>query len=169
MTITLPTTTAHLAEGQHRHPLHHGSPPASSYWRIPHYLGGGLRTRRAQGPMMSRSSWVATLFRSSPLPPRFHPYSLSTTTRASPPLFSTSGNPVVFSLQPLHRRESGTDASPPVFPHPTSVVIATTTHRPFVWTYSMATPLGEHPHHTLPRRLRMHCSLQGVYIFLFLK
>ncbi|PBK81102.1 hypothetical protein ARMGADRAFT_1091649 [Armillaria gallica] len=86
MTITVPTT-AHLAERQHRHPLHYGSPPASSYWKIPHYLGGGLRTRRVQGPTMPWLSWVATLFRSPLLLPRFHPYSLATTTRASPPRF----------------------------------------------------------------------------------
>ncbi|KAK0246506.1 hypothetical protein EDD85DRAFT_804438, partial [Armillaria nabsnona] len=47
-TIASPTA-AHLGEHQHRHPLHHGSPPAFSYWRIPHYLGGGLCTHRVRG------------------------------------------------------------------------------------------------------------------------
>ncbi|KAK0229285.1 hypothetical protein EDD85DRAFT_852447 [Armillaria nabsnona] len=72
-TIASPTTV-HLGEHQHRRPLHHGSPPAFSYWRIPHYLGGGLRTRRVRGSQ--RPGRRGSLPHSDPNP--FRPISIPT-------------------------------------------------------------------------------------------
>ncbi|PBK93591.1 hypothetical protein ARMGADRAFT_1079894 [Armillaria gallica] len=101
---------------------------------------------------MSRSSWVATLFRCPPLLPHFHPYGLETTTRASPPPFSTSGNLVVKSVSP-------SDFTIAVKAAPMPPCLFSPSHRrcdrhddpqTVHLDIQYGHPLGEHTYHALP-------------------